>query len=83
MSLDQLDKLLRETGGTNQYDRVLTLVEEAILSGISSGSEIVQAIAELGYNEQYVRIQLSKNAGGNPARHRWFKNEANEYRLHQ
>lgn len=66
----------------NKIDQVTTLIEACLDAGISNGPDIVKTIADLGYNRQFVGLQLGVNAGSNPDRHRWYRTSEGEYRLH-
>ena len=68
--------------GCNQPGQVIVLIEACLGEGISVGSEIVQAVSELGYDRRFVGIQLRTNAGRNRDRYRWVRSKEGTYRLH-
>lgn len=77
---DLKDRLV--AAGANKRDQVITLIEECLREGMRDGTAIRQQLIGLGYDGQFVGIQLSKNAGPSPMRHQWFKDENGDYRLH-
>ena len=66
----------------NQLDQVTTLIEACLDEGMSSGSEIVRTIADLGYNRRFVGLQLHVNAGAKPDLNRRYRSSEGEYQLH-
>ncbi len=65
----------------NQRDRVIVLIAACIEEGFTEGTRIIGAIARLDFNKQFVGMQLVKNAGNDPTRHRWRKLDDGTYAL--
>jgi hypothetical protein len=78
--LRKLDACFDEA--VDQASRVIVLIEEAIRLGIQKGSEIVSAIASMGYNRRYVGMLLSNGRGDNPDRYQWRRDGQRHYHLH-
>jgi hypothetical protein len=68
--------------GCNKADQVITLITVCIEDGITAGPEILSTVSGLGFNEKYVGIQLSTNAGRNPERYLWVRTAEGPYQLH-
>ena len=69
--------------GASKPDQVRLLIEQCLKEGMVHGPAIRQRLVDLGYNGQFIGIQISKNAGPNPERHRWFKDKNGDYRFHR
>lgn len=82
MSIEALHKAL-VAAGTSKTEQVILLIEECLRDGMGDGAAIRERLIQLGYNGQFVGIQLSKNAGSNPECHRWLKDKSGDYRLHR
>lgn len=81
MNLSDLREALLASN-CSQPDQVTTLIVACLEEGMTSGVEIVKTIADLGYNRQFVGLQLGVNTGSNPDRYRWCRTSEGEYRLH-
>lgn len=53
--------------------QVTTLIAACLAEGVHEGRRIVGIVSHLGYNRDYVGIQLKGRLGNNPARHDWQK----------
>ncbi|NVD45037.1 hypothetical protein [Qipengyuania atrilutea] len=82
MSLQNLQQTLK-AGGCNQADQVILLIEECLRTGVAAGTDIVSAVAALGYNKQYVGLTLNQHTGSMPKQHYWFKTANGDYNLHE
>jgi len=86
---DLPDELIAELRGlddacgpkANKYHRVITLISACILSGVNTGTQIVEAITQAGFTKRYVGLQLSAGLGTDSARHWWTKDADGRYQL--
>ncbi len=81
MTLEALRDMLA-ADGCNKADQVITLIKACIEDGITAGPEILSTVSGLGFNEKYVGIQLSKNAGRNSEQSFWVRTAEGPYQLH-
>lgn len=69
--------------GCTMHDQVRSLIEVCIAEGVTTGADIIAAIAKLGFDRSHVGLWLAKDCGPNAQRHRWFKDRDGFYRLHE
>lgn len=81
MTLEELrDRLAADR--VNKNEQAIVMIEACLDTGIRQGNEIRTKLIKLGFNGRSIGIQLRTNAGLDPERHRWFKDENGDYRLH-
>jgi len=79
----RLQGLLGELGNDcNTHEKVCALIEACIGDGVTNGSDIIAAIAPLGFNRRYVGMWLARERGSDAMRYSWFKDGDGQYRLH-
>jgi len=69
--------------GCTMHDQVRTLIEVCIAEGVTTGSDIIGAIVELGFDRSHVGLWLAKDCGLHAERHHWFKDADGQYVLHR
>lgn len=80
MDLEELrDALI--ASGSNKAEQVILLITACIEGEINTGSEIVSAVSDLGFDKRYVGKQLSTNAGSNAEGYHWYRDADGDYRL--
>lgn len=57
------------------------LITECIGRGVNSGAQIVEAIAQAGFNKRYVGILRSGGVGTDPVSHWWTKDAEGRYQM--
>ncbi len=67
--------------GTNKHDRATVLISAAISEGVNTGSAIVALGGQVGLNKQHVGFILQREAGSDPVRHHWRRDERGIYHL--
>lgn len=72
----------RHVSGCNEADQVIALITVCIEDRTTAGPAILSAVTELGFNQKYVGIQISKNTGRHPVRSRWARTVEGQFRLH-
>lgn len=77
----RLKRLLASAAG-NKHHQAVILIEALLSDGPLQGQNIVARAAALGLSRQHVGIILRHDAGPNPERHRWDRDDDGNYRLH-
>lgn len=83
MPIESLRLLIEHLGNEGtKHDRAIIAICEAIRLGINTGPEIIAAMHDLGFNKQHVGILLHEEAGSDPQRHHWWRDENGRYHCH-
>lgn len=80
MALADLRDVLQET--CNKHDQVICLIQACIDEGVDTRKGLVDELTSLGYNRAHVIVILNEQAGVNPERCRWWRDEPGRYHLH-
>ena len=76
--LRELDGQLVEAG-VKRNDRALTMINACIIHGINKGSDIVAALAGLGFNPRHAGIMLRRNIQREPVSPYWGRRDCGQY----
>jgi len=79
-SLRKLEQSLEPSVG--KHERAIVLIHACILHEIDTGTAIISALQELGFNKRHVGIWLAKGTGNDPERHFWSRDEDGKYHSH-
>jgi hypothetical protein len=74
-------RCLLDDCGPNKNDRAIVLITACISDGVNTGPEILARGVRLGLHPAHVALILSKDAGSNPNRHRWRRDDQGTYSL--
>jgi len=66
----------------NKHDQAIVLIHACIDAGYDTHGRILGALHAIDWNPRHAAIVLTKSAGGNPAIHRWQRDEHGIYRNH-
>jgi hypothetical protein len=77
---DPLRRLLDDCG-PSKNDRAIVLITACISDGVNTGKEIIARGVRLGLHPAHVALTLNKDAGNNPDRHRWRRDDQGTYSL--
>lgn len=80
--LDNLRNLLRESG-SNRNDQAIVAITVCITEKLDTAKRIYEVAARLGFNTRHIAMILKRDTGGNPELHRWQRDDAGHYRLHE
>lgn len=83
--LIELNQMLMEliaSGVSNKHDHVIVGIEACIWSGIRTGPKIIQTLSRVGLSSSHIAIILHTEAGSDPARHRWERDNGGYYTTH-
>lgn len=76
-----LRELQQSMKGVPMDQQVIILIQACIEAGVHEGKRLTGILHHLGFNRQYVGIQLSRHTDNDSARHRWYKDENGLYQL--
>ncbi len=78
--VDPPRRLLDDCGPSNN-DRAIVLITACISDGVNTGKEILARGVRFGLNSAHVALILSNDAGSNPDRYRWRRDDQGTYSL--
>jgi hypothetical protein len=66
----------------NANDRARVLIQALIETSVNRGSDIVSALAQLGFDKRHAGATLANGCGTDPKRFDWHKNADGTYVIH-
>lgn len=86
LTTDALDRLRALDAAiaphSNRHDRAIILIKECLAEGIDRGTDIIQTLTDLGFDQRHVGKLISDGCGPKPERHHWQKMPDGRYRSH-